>query len=107
MAGAVRPACDERRGCSGVSEVGPLQTRFAIVMVAIGPAKDSIKRNLSIRPTHLMKPLLYLSVVVVLEMAVYALAFRIWGITGMLFLGAIDFGLLALVQHFRFTSIRP
>jgi hypothetical protein len=53
-----------------------------------------------------MKPLLYLFGGLVLEIAVYTLAFRVWGITGMLFLGAIDFGLLAIVQHFRFTSIR-
>ena len=75
-------------------------------MVAIGPAKYSINGTLSIRPSRPMKPFLYLFGILVLEIAIYSLAFRVWGITGMLFLGAIDFGLLAIVQHFRFTSIR-
>jgi hypothetical protein len=52
-----------------------------------------------------MKPSLYLFGILVLEIAIYTLAFRMWGITGMLFLSAIDFGLLAFLHHFRFTSI--
>jgi hypothetical protein len=52
-----------------------------------------------------MKPFLWLFAVLALEVLIYAVVFHFWGLTGMLFLAAFDFALLALVQHHRFTSI--
>jgi len=52
-----------------------------------------------------MKPLLWLSAVLALEGLVYAVVLHFFDLTGMLFLAAFDFALLALVQHHRFTSI--
>ncbi len=52
-----------------------------------------------------MKPLSWLFAALALEVLIYAVVLHSWGLTGMLFLAAFDFALLALVQHHRFTSI--
>jgi len=52
-----------------------------------------------------MKPFLWLFAVLALEGLVYSFAFALWGWSGTLLLAALDFALLALVQHHRFTSI--
>jgi hypothetical protein len=51
-----------------------------------------------------MKPLSWFFAALALEILVYVLAFVFWGVSGVLFLAAFDFALLAFVQHLRFTS---
>jgi|GEM_PF-1344328 len=51
-----------------------------------------------------MKPLAWLLTILLLEALVYVLVYRSWGVPGLLFLGALDFALLALFQHLRFTA---
>ena len=53
-----------------------------------------------------MQPLSWFFAVFTLEVAVYGLVFWLWGATAVLFLGAVDFGLLALVQTHCFFSSR-
>jgi hypothetical protein len=51
-----------------------------------------------------MKPLSWLLAVLFLEALVYVLIYRTWGLSGIFFLGALDFAILALFQHLRFTA---